>query len=65
MRDRNVRQEGPSDVRECKVYGLSREVFIFDEFTYDFSWEVLKFTISTYHFRVCFEHVTKTKTIIL
>ena len=25
------------------------------DFTYDFSWEVLKFTISTSHFIVCFD----------
>ena len=30
-----------------------------DDFTYDFSWEVLKFTISTSHFMLCFEHLTK------
>ena len=46
------------------MYGFSREVLIFDDFTYDFSWEVLKFTISTYHFMVCFEHLTK-KVLIL
>ena len=32
---------------------------MFHDFTYDFSWEVLKFTISTYHFMVCFEQLTK------
>ena len=37
---------------------------IFDDFTYDFSWEVLKFTISTSHLMVCFEHLTK-KVLIL
>ena len=36
-RERNVRQGGQSEVREWKVYGFSREVLIFDEFTYDFS----------------------------
>ena len=35
------------------------EVLTFDDFTYDFSWEVLKFTISTLHFIVRFEHLTK------
>ena len=46
------------------MYGFSREVLIFDDFTYDFSWEVWKFTISTYHFRVCFEHLTKKGSIL-
>ena len=41
------------------MYGFSREVLIFDEFTNDFSWEVLKFTISRSHFMMCFEHLTK------
>ena len=45
------------------MYGFSREVLIFDDFTYDFSWEVLKFTISTSHFMVCFEGLPK-KTLI-
>ena len=59
-----MRQGGQSEVREWKVYGFSREVFIFDEFTSDFSWEVLKFTILAYHFMVCFEHLTKKVTIL-
>ena len=46
------------------MYGFSLEVLIFADFTYDFSWEVLKFTISTDHFMVCFEHLTK-KVLIL
>ena len=46
------------------MYGFSREVLIFDEFTSDFSWEVLKFTISSFHFMVCFKHLTK-KVLIL
>ena len=46
-------------MREWKVYGFSREVLIFYEFTYDFSWEVLKYAISTYPFMLCFEHLTK------
>ena len=43
---------------------FSSEVSIFDDFTYDFSWEVLKFTISTSHFMMCFKHLTK-KVLIL
>ena len=58
-RERKARQGGQSEVREWKVYGFSREVLIFDEFTCDFSWKLLKFTISTYHFMVRFEHLTK------
>ena len=58
-RERNVRQGEETEVREWKVYGFSREVLIFDEFTYDFNWEVLKFMISTYHFMMCFKHLTK------
>ena len=58
-RERNVRQGGQSEVRERKMYGFSREVLIFDDFTYDFSWEVLEFTISTSHFMLRFEHLTK------
>ena len=60
------------------MYGFSWEVFIFDDFTYDFSWEVLifgdfaydfswevwKFTISTSHVMVCFEHLTKKVSIL-
>ena len=41
------------------MYGFSWEVLIFADFTYDFSLEVLKFTISTSHFMLCFEHLTK------
>ena len=33
---------------------------IFDDFTYDFSWEVLKFMISTYHFMVSEEGDART-----
>ena len=40
------------------------EVLIIDDFMYDFRWEVLKFTISTSHFMVCFEHLTKTVSIL-
>ena len=58
-RERNMRQGGQSEVREWKVYGFRWEVLIFGDFTNDFSWEVLKFTISTYHFMMCFEHLTK------
>ena len=47
------------------MYGFSWELLIFDDFTYGFSWEVLKFTISTSHFMVCFEHLTKTVSILL
>ena len=39
---------------------ISWEEMIFDNFTYDFSREVLKFTISTSHFMMCSEHLTKT-----
>ena len=46
------------------MHGFRWEVLIFDDFTYDFSWEVLKFTISTSHFMVCFEHLMK-KVLIL
>ena len=46
------------------MYGFSREVMIFDEFTHDFSMEVLEFKISTYHFMVCFEHLTKKVSIL-
>ena len=46
------------------MYCFSRDDLIFDEFTYDFSFEVLKFTISTYHFMVCFEHLTKKVSIL-
>ena len=46
------------------MYGFSGEVLIFDDFTYDFSWEVLKFTISTYHFMVCFETLRKKVSIL-
>ena len=59
-----MRQGGQSEVREGKVYCFSREVLIFDEFIYDFSWDVSKFTISTYHFMVCFEHLTKKVSIL-
>ena len=62
--ERNVRQGGQSEVREWKVYGFSWEVLIFYDFTYDFSREVLKFTISTYHFMVCFKHLTKKVSIL-
>ena len=31
------------------------EALTFEDFTYDFAREVLKFTNSTYHFMVCFE----------
>ena len=41
------------------MYGFSWEVLIFVDFTYDFSWDVWKFTISTSHFMVCFEDLTK------
>ena len=58
-REKDVRQGGQSEVREWKVYGFSWEVLIFADFSYDFSQEVLKFTISTFHFIVCFEHLTK------
>ena len=51
---RNVRQGGQSEVD-----GFSWEVLIFADFTYGFSWEVLEFTISTSHFMVCFENLTK------
>ena len=44
-RERNARQGGQSEVRKCKAYGFRWEVLIFDGFTNDFSWEVLKFTI--------------------
>ena len=47
-----------------KAYGFRREVLIFDDFIYDFSWEVLKFTISTYHFMLCFEHLPKKVSIL-
>ena len=47
-----------------KVYGFSWEVLICDDFTSDFSWEVLKFTISTYHFMMCFEHLMKKVSIL-
>ena len=63
-RERNVRQGGQSEVREWKVYGFSLEVLTFADFAYDFSWEVLKFTISTSHFMVCFEHLTKKVSIL-
>ena len=43
---------------------FSWEILIFDDFSYDFSWEVLKCTISTYHCIVCLEHLTK-KVLIL
>ena len=43
-RERNVRQGGQSELRQWKVYGYSREVLILDDFTYHFSWEVLRFT---------------------
>ena len=46
------------------MYGVRWEVLIFDDFTYDFSWEVLKFTISTSHFMVCFEHLMKKVSIL-
>ena len=55
---------GQSEVREWKVYGLSWEVLIFDDFSYDFSWEVLKITISTNHFMLCFECLTKKVSIL-
>ena len=45
--------------------GFRWEVLIFDDFAYDFGREVLKFTISTSHFIVCFEHLTKTALILL
>ena len=63
-RERNVRQEGQSEVRESKVFGFSWEVLVFDDFSYDFSWEVLKFTISTYHFMMRFKHLTKKVSIL-
>ena len=47
---------------KCMV--LAEGVLIFDDFTYDFSWEVLKFTISTYHFMVCFETLRKKVSIL-
>jgi hypothetical protein len=59
-----VRQGGQSEVREWKVYGFSLEILIFDDLTYDFSWEVMKSTISTFHFMVCFEHFTKKVSIL-
>ena len=46
------------------MYGLSWDVFVFNDFSYDFSWEVLKFTISTYHFMMCFEHFAKKVSIL-
>ena len=36
-----------------------KSVLIFDDFTYDFNWEVLKFTISTSHVMVCFDGLPK------
>ena len=39
---------------------FSREVLIIDDFTYDFRWELLEFTISASHFMMCFEHLAKT-----
>ena len=41
------------------MFGFSREVLIFNDFTNDFGWEVLKFTISTSHFIKSVEHLTK------
>ena len=46
------------------MYGLSWEVLMFDDFIYDFSWEVLKFIISTCHFIIFFEHLTKNVVIL-
>ena len=43
---------------------LARRYLFFDDFTIDFSKDVLKFTISTFHFMSCFEHLTK-KVLIL
>ena len=49
---------------EVESSDFSREVLIFDDFTYALRWEVLKFTISTSHFMVCFEHLTKKVSIL-
>ena len=63
-RDRRGEEEGEERRGEVESSDFSREVLIFDDFTYDFSWEVLKFTISTSHFMVCFEHLTKKVSIL-
>ena len=41
------------------MYGFSWEVLNFDNVSYDVRCEVLKLTISTSHFMVCFEHLAK------
>ena len=41
------------------MYGFRWEVLIFDDFTYDFSWKVLKLSISTSHFMLRVEHLKK------
>ena len=58
------RRGGEERRREVESSDFKREVLIFDNFTNDFSWEVLKFTISTFHFMMCFEHLPK-KVLIL
>ena len=45
------------------MHGFSWEALILDDFTYDFSLDILKFTISTFHFLMCFEHLAKTVSI--
>ena len=52
---------GAGGVESCD---FRREISIIADFTYDFRWEVLKFTISTSHFMVCFEHLTKKVSIL-
>ena len=46
------------------MYGFRWEILKFDDFTYDCSWEVLKFTISTCRFMVCLEHLTRKVSIV-
>ena len=52
--------------RVKSVCFLAGRYLVFDDFTYqyDFSWDVLKFTISTFHFMLCFEHLTKKVSIL-
>ena len=42
--------------RRREAYDFSWDVLLFADLTYDFRREVLKFTFSTCHFMVCFEH---------
>ena len=63
--ERNLRQVGQSEARELTEDGFRWVVLTFDDFSYDFRWEVSKFVISTYNFMSCFEHFAKNISILV